>query len=374
MREPVDSRRRRILDVLEQHGEVKVAHLAALLNVSMVTVRRDLETLSRHGSVQRRHGMVARAEGQASTPPLDRGAQGTIAVIAPERHSYLNEVTRGARDFLEHAGYRVILHLTPNTPNPEQHILEQISKETTDGLLLAPRWRAPEQEAAVDEALAALDLPTVLLERRPSSGGHLQRVDSVRSDHRHGVHLAVDHLRAGGHRRILLAARQDSPTARTVNAAFSSVMEEMPGVDHWMSVLSSPDAAATSRGAPDPARNAEGPTDHPDYANPDWLPELLEAHGFTAVLIHSDENALVLSQRLALAGVQVPHDCAVIAYDDVVAGLGSVPLTAVSPPKEEVGRAAAQLLSQRIRAERQGGRWIPRRIELLPSLEIRSST
>ena len=351
-----------------------MAHLATLLNVSMVTVRRDLETLSRAGSVQRRHGMVARTEGHAADKPLERGTQGTIAVIAPERHPYLNEVTRGARDFLEHAGYRVVLHLTPNTANPEQHILEQISKETADGLLLAPRWRTPEQEAAADSVLATLDLPTVLLERRPSSGGRLQRVDSVRSDHRHGVHLAVDHLLSSGHRRILLAARQDSPTARTVSASFAGVMEEQPGVEHWMSVLSSPDAAPvggeTFPTATGPGESAE----HPDLTNPDWLPELLTEQGFTAALIHSDENALVLSQRLALAGVRVPDDCALIAYDDVVAGLGSIPLTAVSPPKEEVGRAAAQLLSQRIRAEREDERWTPRRIELLPSLEIRSST
>lgn len=374
MRESVDSRQRRILDLLDQHGEVKVAHLAALLNVSMVTVRRDLEALSRAGAVQRRHGMVARADEPEVGSPPEKGAQGTVAVIAPEQHSYLNEVTRGARDFLEHAGYRVVLHLTPNTASAEHHILEQISAETTDGLLLSPRWRSREQETATDGALTSLELPTVLLERRPSGGNHLQRVDSVRSDHRHGVDLAVDHLVKAGHRRILLAARQDSPTARTVNASFAEAMGSHPHVEHWMSVLSAPDAVpAHSKGLP-PALGPGGPEEHPDLSNSNWLPELLADQGFTAVLIHSDENALVLSQRLALAGVKVPDDCALIAYDDVVAGLGPVPLTAVSPPKEEVGRAAAQLLSQRIRAEREGHRWTPRRIELLPSLEIRSST
>lgn len=62
-----------------------------------------------------------------------------------------------------------------------------------------------------------------------------------------------------------------------------------------------------------------------------------------------------------------------VAYDDVVAGLAAPPLTAVSPPKAEVGHTAAELLLQRL-TEAPGGRRPGRRVELLPRLMVRGST
>ena len=77
--------------------------------------------------------------------------------------------------------------------------------------------------------------------------------------------------------------------------------------------------------------------------------------GVTAALIHSDEDAIVLVPKLQARGIRVPDDLALIAYDDEVAGLADVPLTAVAPPKRAVGEQAAKLLLQRL-AERRAGR------------------
>lgn len=375
MRESVGERRRRILDILDQHDQVKVAHLAALLNVSMITVRRDLESMESIGSVERHHGMVARADASQQSAADDLAAQGTIAVIAPERHAYLGAVVLGARQFLERAGYRVVLHPTPSTTDPERSILDEVQREGVDGILLAPRWRTQVQEDSASVILEQLSTPTVLLERSPERHLYLPMVDSVRSDHWYGTHLAVEHLVGRGHQRILLAARQDSPTARTVNSAFAEIAAAHSGIDHWMVTPSTPEAldgsAVMSRDTT-AERNSHLVT--PDLEDPHWLPTLVKEHGITAALIHSDENALVLSQRLAAEGVRVPEDCAIVAYDDVVAGLGRIPLTAVSPPKEEVGRIGAEMLSQRLRAARSGTFWTPRHVELLPRLTVRAST
>lgn len=378
MRDSVEERRRRIVDVIGAHGEVRVADLATLLDVSPVTVRRDLDALGRQGAVERRHGLVSRTGGRAAQ--RRRADQGTVAVVVPERHAYLNEVAQAARRFLEHAGCGVELHLMPHSADPDPALLERIADDGIDGLLMAPRWQSRADEEASGDLLARLRLPTVLVERHPPAGPGMQHLDAVRSDHDHGVRLALDHLTAAGHRRILLAARRDSPTARRVTASFAQAAAEDPQVEHWHSVLSSPDASPEGETSGDDPCDAAAPSDaaggapQVDLSNPDWLPDLLRAEGFTAVLIHSDENALVLTQRLAFAGIRVPQDCAVIAYDDVVAGLGAVPLTAVAPPKADVGRAAAELLLQRLRTARDGEPWTPRRIELLPSLAIRAST
>ncbi|MBV8329596.1 MAG: DeoR/GlpR transcriptional regulator, partial [Verrucomicrobia bacterium] len=49
-------RRRKILQLLEQEGNVKVEELAGILGVSQVTVRKDLAELEEQGMLQRTYG------------------------------------------------------------------------------------------------------------------------------------------------------------------------------------------------------------------------------------------------------------------------------------------------------------------------------
>jgi DNA-binding LacI/PurR family transcriptional regulator len=154
------------------------------------------------------------------------------------------------------------------------------------------------------------------------------------------MHLAVKHLTDLGHRRIVLAARDDSPTARVLRRAFREISA---GLEDAVTVRSSPDTG---------------------------LVNVLRRHGATAAVLHGDEDALMLVQQMMHAGMEVPRMCSVVSYDDVVASLGSIPLTAVAPPKTEVGRVAAELLLRKLKGEVTASE----RIELLPELKIRSST
>ncbi|WP_031088976.1 substrate-binding domain-containing protein [Streptomyces sp. NRRL WC-3549] len=375
MREPVELRRKRILAVVHARGAVKVSALAEELEVSVVTLRRDVEELSQEGKLRRGHGVVrpvagaavppARsgpAAGSARRPATARGAaggaageDGVICLVVPERHSYLYETLHGARTALEEAGARITLHIAPQSAGAERPQVEQALAGGARGLLIAPRWRSAAGEEADYGWLAEVGVPTVLMERRPRPGSALHALDSVCSDHWYGVHLAVDHLVSLGHRRIVLAARDDSPTARSVRAAFAEIAAARPQVEDWTVVISSPNAGPGEPGSP--------PQDAPDLA------ALLRERGATGAVLHGDEDALMLVQRLAENGVRVPQDCSVVAYDDVVAALGGTPLTAVAPPRAEIGRAAAGLLLHRL--AHPGG--AVRRVQLLPSLEVRGS-
>lgn len=94
----------------------------------------------------------------------------------------------------------------------------------------------------------------------------------------------------------------------------------------------------------------------------------------TAALVHNDVDAIRIAQRLGELGIRVPQDLALVAYDDEVAALADIPLTAVAPPKHEVGRYAAQLLIERLRGAPAGPGGQPRRhVDLLPRLRVRSS-
>lgn len=341
MREPSDVRRQRILAVVGSRGTVKVSDLATELDVSIVTIRRDVEELAKKGRLRRGHG-VARSLVPVEQPVQKKAANGAVALVVPERHTYLYETMNGARQVLEEAGMRVVLHIAPQVEGAEQPIVERALTEPVQGLLIAPRWRTYQEETA-DSWLAETGVPTVLMERRPA--GHLRAMNSVCSDHWYGMHLAVKHLTDLGHRRIVLAARDDSPTARAIRKAFKEISASgnLLGLEDAVTMRSSPEAG---------------------------LADTLKKRKATAAILHGDVDALMLVQQLMDAGIDVPGSCSVVAYDDVVAALGSIPLTAVAPPKTEVGRVAAELLLRRLR----GVAETAERIELLPELKIRSST
>ncbi len=336
MREPSELRRQRILAVVESRGTVKVSDLASELDVSIVTIRRDVEELTRLGRMRRGHG-VARSLRPVEQPVQPKQSNGAVALVVPERHAYLYEAMNGARKALEEAGMRVVLHIAPQVRGAEQPIVERALAEPIQGLLIAPRWRSHEEEIA-DAWLAETGVPTVVMERRPA--GRLRAMNSVCSDHWYGMYLAVKHLTDLGHRRIVLAARDDSPTARALRKAFKEISADL---EDAITVRSSPETGLVS---------------------------VLRAHRATAAIMHGDVDALMLVQQLTEAGIAVPRRCSVVAYDDVVAALGSIPLTAVAPPKTAVGQAAAQLLLRQLRSPGQTAE----RIELLPELKVRSST
>ncbi|GAA2087012.1 substrate-binding domain-containing protein [Streptomyces albiaxialis] len=351
MRESAAVRRERIVGAVRARGEVRVSDLAAELDVSVVTLRRDVEELAREGKVRRGHGVVRSLDpvGVRQTAPLATGD--AVGLIVPEHHSYLFEAVRGARDVLEAAGVRMAMHIARHVPGAEREMARQALEHGARGLLVAPRWRTAESPALDEEWLAALPVPAVLMERGAPRGGALHVMDSVRSDHWYGAHLALDHLIGLGHRRIVLAARDDSPTARTLRAAFAEIAAARPEVEEWAVVLSSDgsESSLVDLGA------------------------VLREHGATAAVLHADVDALLLVQQLQDAGVKVPEDCSVVAYDDVVAALGSTPLTAVSPPKEEIGRAAAELLLRRLNRPSGAAPEAVRHVGLLPELRVRGS-
>ncbi|MFI1966323.1 substrate-binding domain-containing protein [Streptomyces pathocidini] len=103
----------------------------------------------------------------------------------------------------------------------------------------------------------------------------------------------------------------------------------------------------------------------------DRIVDVLLASDTTALLAHPDEEAVLLLQELRSRGLVVPDDVALVSYDDEFAALSDVPLTAVAPPRRELGRAAVELLARRLR---QDGTEAMRHIHLLPRLHVRSST
>lgn len=81
----VYDRQMRILDILRQRGEARVEELSGDLDVSQVTVRRDLDFLFRKGLLLRKHGGAAPLSTQAEIVPERRLSDKGITNIAEKK-------------------------------------------------------------------------------------------------------------------------------------------------------------------------------------------------------------------------------------------------------------------------------------------------
>ncbi|MDD0857085.1 DeoR/GlpR family DNA-binding transcription regulator [Arthrobacter alpinus] len=80
-------RQARILKELQLHEAVRVADIAALLNVSEMTIRRDIETLDQNGLARKIHGGAMRLARLSSLEPgfllnVDKALEAKLAIAA----------------------------------------------------------------------------------------------------------------------------------------------------------------------------------------------------------------------------------------------------------------------------------------------------
>ncbi|MFF9912195.1 substrate-binding domain-containing protein [Streptomyces sp. NPDC013457] len=372
MRESAAERHDRLLALVRENGTARVAELADRLGVSPVTARRDVEALAARGLLDRVHGQVswparhaapsvagsaAGAAGAVRAAGARRSGEGLVlGLLAPSATYYFAEVIRGAHEAAANAGARLILRISDYRPEEDRARTEGLLAAGAEGVLVAPGWRGPEDRPAYGDWLAELPVPAVLLERRADPGSPLDALDRVVSDHGHGVLLALRHLLGLGRGTPLLVARGDSPTALAVRAGYAEALATLD--------LTAPGPVIDSVPADQDPAGFE--------AAVRALHEAVASGRAGAAVVHNDVDAIEIVRRLAELGVKVPEDLALIAYDDEVAALADTPLTAVAPPKRQVGRHATELLVERLTetGQEESAR---RHLSLLPRLRVRSS-
>jgi DNA-binding LacI/PurR family transcriptional regulator len=347
-----------VLERLRAEGAIRVTDLVTRLGISDGTARRDLEILEERGLLTRVRGGAVLAGGSsvpvhadhAGSDPLSSPAADpfVVGMLVPSATYYYPEVIRGAQSAATTAGSRLVLGVADYTGDRDADQLRDLIRSGCDGLLVTT-GTGPVVPTPVLDLLEESGLPYVLVERRSSM--MFDHAEYVVSDHRQGAYRAVEHLAALGHRAVALFAHF-TPTARPVTEGHTEAVTRL-GLDASAPVI------------------APGP-DADRLASIDAFARACRESGVTAALVHSDQEAILLVQRLRTDGVRIPEDLAVIAYDDEVAAFAEVPLTAVAPPKFEVGRTAAATLLARLGGA--AGEPPVRQTVLQPRLTVRAST
>ena len=353
-----EERRERILREIVMRGRIEVGDFAARTGLSGMTIRRDLAVLADRGLIRRVHGgavLPDTAEAPAtgvrgigsSTRPL-----ATIGLIVPDAGYYFPPLIRGASEAALAAGVRLVLGTTNYDPAEETRQLHRLSAGGADAtMLVTARPDVVDQE--LWRAIAAVETPVVLVERAADGAPTSLRIDAVRSDHAFGAELAVDHLAERGHRSVGLLCRETA-TAPWIAKGHRRAVERR-GL-----------ASAPVMTTPSPRWG--------DDSRADVLREFLDAclaEGVRAAVVLPDELAIGLLSVVEERGLRVPEDFSIVAYDDEVASLASVPLTAVDPPRTAVGRRALETALMRLERRDDAP---AHRIKLAPSLHVRESS
>ncbi len=324
------SEERKITAVKNMSSGRSLKELALHLGLSQTTVSRVINNSGnthRISAATQKRVLAAAAELNYKASPLARGLRSrrsqTIGVMVPEiSGGYSASVLSGIEDVLLLSGffYFVVSH---------HHRVELL--RDYPALLLS---RAVEGIIAVDSALD-VELPVPIV----AGSGHLRSssILNIELDHTLAARYALEHLHGLGHRRIAFIQGQ----------SFSSDTQV-----RWQSIVT----GAAELGIAIDARlvvalEGDDPTLEPGRVATQKL--LATGVPFTAIFAFNDLSAMGAIVALREAGLEVPAQVSVVGFDDVVgAATNNPPLTTVRQPLQEMGRAAATALLQRIRDQR----------------------
>ncbi|MFB6504910.1 LacI family DNA-binding transcriptional regulator [Streptomyces sp. NPDC002466] len=257
------------------------------------------------------------------------------------------DVARGAERAARRAGLGVMVCNSDQDPAEEAEYLGLFAEQRVCGVLVTPA-------DATGRNLAAFRrhrIPFVLVDRVASGGGTCAvSVDDVR-----GGALAVGHLVSAGHRSVAYVSGPGD---------LQQIRDRREGA-----------LAALAEGGLPPGALVEIPSERLDVAaGRDAGARLLGlVPRPTAVFCANDLLALGVLQALYAAGVRVPHDMAIVGYDDIeFAAAAAVPLTSVRRPAAVMGRMAAELLLEE--SDDEDGTHEHRDVVLRPELVVRASS
>lgn len=349
-------RHERVLEELRREGAVRVKELAELLGVSELTIRRDIATLATQNLLTKVHGGATLPTELAAPARRRRPAapRFTIGMVVPSLDYYWPPIVGGARSAAAALGVAIQLRGSSyDWAEDRRQISRLIDAQQVQGLLLAPNLEGDDVSEMIDW-IGRLPVPVILVERLPPRFTRTNhQLEWVRSDHALGVELAVRHLYDQGHRNLGLLLSKGSPTSTHLAGGWDVVCTDLE-IPAGLVIRESVNM------------------DQPGHR--EIIAQVLDrcrSAGTTALVVHSDPDAMAVAQYCAEQGIRIPEDLAIIAYDDEIAHLAEPAMTAIRPPKSMVGRTAVEQMVARLT---EGRRRPAQRVLIIPELVIRDSS
>jgi DNA-binding LacI/PurR family transcriptional regulator len=334
--------------------------LTGEFGVQRATIRRALKALEEEGLVFRDATRGTFADPRVGRPSVPSTAssvgRGNIALIIGRAADTTapGDIARGLAHAVDADGRSVVWFDAPSAAGHAEAQAPRPADLLDRGASAAVLWPQIPADVATLRALRAA-MPLVLLDRR---------VPGFESDFV-GIHdfaaarMMAEHLLRVGHRAIGFLGV--SPLVGTVQARSRG----------WAAALT--DAGITPR--PEWTMLRQG-ADLDPSADAAALTLFLEGGGepLSAVVCSNDTVAAGLLRFLQAAKRRVPDDVAVTGFGDSFPQLlDALGLTTVAQPWEEVGRAAGQIVLERMSSGAPGGAFDYHEVEIPVSLVVRGS-
>ena len=257
----------------------------------------------------------------------------TLALVVSDiSNPFFTTIARGVEDVAARHGFSVMFCNTDESEKEEAQYLLMLIERQVDGVLLVPA----RSSGTSFRLLLAHEMPVVVLDRRVAARG----VDSVRCDSEAGAYALTRHLITLGHRRIaVLTGRRTVSTSVDRVAGCRRALEEAG--------LTLGDELIRYGGF-----NFGSPTQADGHR---MAREVLASASNRPTAIFAANNFIAFGAIRALreAGLRVPEEMSVVAFDDLPAEWISDPfLTVAAQPAYEIGRRGAAMLLDRLSGDR----------------------
>ena len=318
-------------------ARVRLIDVAERAQVSMKTVSNVVNGYA-HVQPQMRARVQAAIDELGYRPNLTArrlatGRTGMIALAMPEiDHPYFGEMASHLADIALRRGYRVIIEQTLSDPAAEKAVLQDREAGLVDGVIFQPT-----RMATLDIARLHDDLPLVLLGEidAPVTTDHVM-IDNVAA-----ARDGVNHLLALGRSRVAFLGLVDGDITMTNRRRLLGYQEALVSGG----VRPDPELVLTAAGF-DPL-DAEQALER----------SLDRGLRFDAILCRDDRLAAGALTALRARGVRVPHEVAIVGWDDsAITGYTSPTLTSISPDKRDLAANAFDLLHERMQGHHGPGR------------------
>jgi DNA-binding LacI/PurR family transcriptional regulator len=329
-------------------GRVTIVDVARACNLAPSTVSNALANKplvtpdTRRFVVEVAERLGYRASTTARSLRLQRSW--TIGLLASDiANSFYAEILSAVEDEAWKRGVSVLLGNTEFDDEKQSRYVRSLLDKNVDGLIMMSH-RLLDHDI---EQIQRQRVPVVFLNRRDDR----LNADYVSVDNVAGAEAAMRHLLEAGHRRIgFIAGRRQLTAAHERESTYRQ--------------------ALIQAGIPvDPTLIAEGDyTQASGHAASQAL--LKRENPPTAVFCANDLMALGLMAAAVELGFQLPEDLSIVGFDDLdITAHPLISLTTVHTPRRDMGRAAANLLLDRI--DRHDRPY--QRVWLMPRLIVRRS-
>ena len=288
---------------------------------------------------------------------LRRRRSQTIAVLAYDLSDpFCIPIVHGIQAGLQPANYLPLLVDAQTQRKLFDSYLKMILERRAEGVIVIASWIFEETNLLDD--IEKNRVPIVIVGRDLTN----RNVSSLLVDNEAGGALALRHLTELGHKRIAIIRGPEElfdtePRWAGVQRAAAEAGIQIDG----KLVFQLPNLMDSTSGFEGGLRISK---------------EMLQSgRPFTAVLAFDDLTALGVVRGLTDAGLQVPDDCSVVGFDDVLPAAVATPgITTIRQPLKEMGLLASEWTLQEINSRDQVSRNPVKLFKAPPELVVRMST